>query len=65
MDEDNEAIRMKVESRRMLTPSIAEFTLIPTDGGVLPDYTAGAHVTVQTPSGAMRRYSLVGPGDPS
>jgi len=53
---------MTVASRRMLTPTIAEFTLVPEAGVTLPDYGPGAHVTVQTPSGAMRRYSLVGPG---
>jgi phthalate 4,5-dioxygenase reductase subunit len=63
MTDNSEAIRMTVASRRELTPTIAEFTLIPADGGTLPDYAAGAHITVQTPSGAMRRYSLVGPGD--
>lgn len=56
-------MRMKVASRRMLTPTIAEFTLVAADGAALPDYEPGAHVTVQTPSGAMRRYSLVGPGE--
>ena len=49
-------------SRRELTPSITEFTLVPTSGTTLPNYGPGAHITVQTPSGAMRRYSLVGNG---
>ena len=53
---------MTVARRRSLTPSIAEFTLVPADGMTLPEYGPGAHVTVKTPSGAMRRYSLVGPG---
>lgn len=63
MDENSEPIRMTVAGRRMLTPTIAEFTLVPAEVGELPAYRAGAHVTVKTPSGAMRRYSLVGPGD--
>lgn len=63
MSENAEAIRMTVESRRLLTPSIMEFTLVAADGGALPAYEPGAHVTVRTPSGAMRRYSLVGPGE--
>lgn len=62
MSQADEAIPMTVASRRMLTPTIAEFTLVPTAGGSLPSYGPGAHVTVKTPSGAMRRYSLVGPG---
>ncbi|MAW87995.1 MAG: ferredoxin [Phyllobacteriaceae bacterium] len=62
MSENAEAIRMTVESRRVLTPSIMEFTLVPVKDAALPAYEPGAHVTVRTPSGAMRRYSLVGPG---
>ena len=62
MSDNSGAIRMTVARRRSLTPSIAEFTLVPADGMTLPEYGPGAHVTVKTPSGAMRRYSLVGPG---
>ncbi|MGE3993862.1 PDR/VanB family oxidoreductase [Pseudorhodoplanes sp.] len=40
-----------------------EFTLEPASAAYLAPYTPGAHVTVQTPSGAMRRYSLVGSGE--
>jgi phthalate 4,5-dioxygenase reductase component len=58
----DDALRMKVAARRDLTGSIVEFTLKPVDPGKLPEYEAGAHVTVQTPCGAMRRYSLIGPG---
>jgi len=56
-------MKMKVAHRRTLTPAIAEFTLVSADGRQLPSYSAGSHITVQTPSGAMRRYSLVGPGE--
>lgn len=55
-------IPMRVTARRSLTPAICEFTLEAVDGRVLPDFGAGAHVTVKTPSGAMRRYSLIGSG---
>jgi phthalate 4,5-dioxygenase reductase subunit len=47
----------------MLTPSICEFTLERPDGSTLPAYSAGAHITVRTPAGPMRRYSLVGAGE--
>ena len=57
-----DSIRMKVAHKRALTDQIAEFTLVAVDGSTLPAFTPGAHVTVQTPSGAMRRYSLVGNG---
>ena len=56
------AIPMRVTKRRALTESIAEFTLEPADGHTLDPFTPGAHVTVRTPSGAMRRYSLVSDG---
>ncbi|MEM9473760.1 MAG: PDR/VanB family oxidoreductase [Pseudomonadota bacterium] len=55
-------IEVQVTGRRALTDSIAEFTLAPVDGAPLPAFTPGAHITVETPSGAMRRYSLVGDG---
>lgn len=57
---DDDLITMTVSSRRELTPSIVEFVLKPEEGGSLPEYGPGAHITVETPSGAMRRYSLVG-----
>lgn len=54
---------MKVAARRTLTPEIDEFTLSSANGEELPGFSPGAHITVQTPSGAMRRYSLVNEGD--
>ena len=48
---------MKVIGRRDLTPYITEFSLVSTDGAPLETYGPGAHVTVETPSGAMRRSS--------
>ncbi|MEQ8603222.1 MAG: PDR/VanB family oxidoreductase [Marivibrio sp.] len=62
MDTPNERIEMKIAGRRSLTPEIAEFTLAPTAGGTLPGFTPGAHITVETPDGAMRRYSLMNDG---
>ncbi|WP_244667918.1 PDR/VanB family oxidoreductase [Rhizobium sp. P007] len=62
MTEDLKLIPMRIVQRRALTPYITEFTLSPTDGTPLPDFEPGAHVAVETPSGAMRHYSLVGDG---
>lgn len=56
------SLQMTVENRRNLTADIAEFTLRGADDGALPPFDPGAHVTVKTPSGAMRRYSLVNDG---
>lgn len=55
-------LTMRVETRRPLTDHICEFTLAPMDGAELPGFEPGAHVTIETPSGAMRRYSLVNDG---
>ena len=57
-----DALKMTVAERRQLTEHICEFTLAPADGSKLQSFTAGAHITVETPSGAMRRYSLVNDG---
>lgn len=60
---ETDLIPMRVVARRRLARHIDEFTLRPCGEGALPAYGPGAHVTVRTPSGAMRRYSLVGGGD--
>ncbi|MFN6979778.1 MAG: PDR/VanB family oxidoreductase [Gemmobacter sp.] len=57
-----EGHRLVVTARRELATDIVEFTLAAADGAVLPGFEPGAHVTVETPGGAMRRYSLVGSG---
>lgn len=40
------------------TPEIACFELRDTDGQLLPEFTAGAHVDVHPPGGFVRQYSL-------
>lgn len=57
-----EDLKMRVEARRPLTEHICEFTLRPVDNIELPEFEPGAHLTIETPSGAMRRYSLVNDG---
>lgn len=52
-------LRLRLESRRALTADIAEFTLIAADGGALPDVAPGAHVSLTTPAGVVRPYSIV------
>jgi len=37
---------------------IRAFELVQADGSELPPFTPGSHVKVQTPSGALRKYSL-------
>lgn len=72
MTDDSDVMTLQVAARRVLTPSITEFTLVrgagrdPVPSGdtaaALPGYSPGAHITVETPCGAKRRYSLVGTG---
>jgi phthalate 4,5-dioxygenase reductase subunit len=47
-----------VRSKTQLTPDIWQFELVDPEGGALPAFEAGAHVAVETPSGARRTYSL-------
>ena len=56
-------MQLKVTARRSLTPEIEEFTLSALESQVLPAAEPGAHITITTPSGAHRRYSLVYPGN--
>lgn len=51
------SLTLTLIARRDLTPEICEFTFTGTNGP-LPAYEAGAHLTVQTPSGAWRSYSI-------
>lgn len=55
-------MQLFVTSRRVLTPSTTEFVLAEKAYAALPRFTPGAHISIETPSGAMRRYSLVNDG---
>lgn len=55
-----EMLSLRLSERRTLTDAITEFTFVSVDGDALPGFTPGAHLTLRTPSGAMRRYSLIG-----
>ena len=62
---DSRELKVTVKERCNLTPDVVEFCLAPVDGAPLPGFTPGAHIAVQTPSGAVRQYSLVGDGEAS
>lgn len=53
---------MRVAARRAVATDVEEFVLAPGVGTRLPGFTPGAHIGVRTPSGAMRRYSLLNDG---
>lgn len=50
-------LTLTLAARRDLTPDICEFTFSAASGA-LPPFEAGAHLTVQTPSGQWRSYSI-------
>lgn len=49
---------MRVVGKTSLATDVVLFELAHRDGAALPPFTAGAHVTVLTPNGLTRRYSL-------
>ena len=51
-------LRLRIERRAPLAEDIHLFELGDPASGPLPAFTAGAHVTVWTPGGLERRYSL-------
>ncbi len=54
--------RLTIAGKRMLTPDICELSLAKANGSELVPFEPGAHIGVETPSGAMRQYSLVNDG---
>ena len=58
---DVETLSLKVAARRDVAKDITLFELVDPDGGILPQFDAGAHLLVQTPGGLARRYSLCNP----
>jgi phthalate 4,5-dioxygenase reductase component len=49
---------LRVAGKTCIAPDVFLFELVHRDGAPLPAFTAGAHVTVLTPNGLTRRYSL-------
>ena len=54
----DDMIDLVIDSTRALAPRIAEFSLRASSGGVLPTFSAGAHVEIETGAG-WRAYSLL------
>jgi len=63
MELPEDRMTLKVSARVDVAKGICEFTLARPEGGDLPPFTPGAHITVETPGGAMRRYSLLNEGE--
>jgi phthalate 4,5-dioxygenase reductase subunit len=53
-----EMMPLLVERAEPIADGIHTFELRRRDGGELPEFTAGAHVSVRVPNGLLRKYSL-------
>ena len=51
-------IEVKVASKHNEADGICSYELVPTGGGALPGFEAGAHVDVHLPGNLIRQYSL-------
>ena len=60
-DAGREWLRMVVRGRETVAEAIVEFTLALADDGELPAFDPGAHITLCTPAGLLRKYSLINP----
>ena len=56
-------LQLRVASAEWAAKDIRRFELVASDGTPLPGFTPGAHVLIQAPSGATRRYSITNPPD--
>jgi phthalate 4,5-dioxygenase reductase subunit len=54
-------IAVVIAAKTLLAESIWRFDLIPERLQALAPFTAGAHITVRTPNGSVRSYSLTDP----
>lgn len=54
----NDLLSVRVARKTTVAEAISAFELVPVEGDYLPEFTAGAHVDVVTPSGHTRQYSL-------
>lgn len=49
---------VRLRSIACVASGVMSFEFVPVDGGVLPDYAAGAHLDLHLPEGQVRQYSL-------
>ena len=60
---DSDLTTLLVQDKSQVAKDIWSFRLVHPEGQSLPAFKAGAHITVQTPAGQRRNYSLC--NDPS
>jgi phthalate 4,5-dioxygenase reductase subunit len=52
------SLSLRIARASQETPDIRLFELRVTDGGQLPEFAPGAHISVRAPNGMVRKYSL-------
>src|SRR5271156_804957 len=57
-DPDARELMLTVRHKQEIADGVFLFELTAKDGGELPTFTPGSHITVTAPSGQKRRYSL-------
>jgi len=57
-DETPENLTLRIDRKEEIASGIWLFELRRADGGELPAFTAGAHITLRVPNGMLRKYSL-------
>src|SRR3984893_14238880 len=63
-DPEMRELTLKIRHKSEIADGVFLFELAAPDGGELPPFTPGSHITVTAPSGQKRRYSLCNdPGD--
>ena len=55
---ETETFQLKIAALDEIAADIFRFELVRPDGGELPEWTAGAHISLRAPNGAIRKYSL-------
>ena len=55
---EGDVVQLKVNSVEEIAREIFSFELVDPNGQDLPEFSAGAHVSIQVPNGEIRKYSL-------
>ncbi len=63
LDENEAALRLRLTGISYLTEAISQFEFQAIDGGELPAFTAGAHISIKLGPALIRQYSLANPQD--
>ena len=54
-------MQLEVASAQLVAQDIRQIELVDPEGNELPAFTPGAHLLIQAPNGATRRYSITNP----